>query len=619
MDMHPNAADRTSSASPSPVPPIFGIALAVLMIAAIGVYAWRSAGIEREVSACYEQEAPPGDQPPQDFSKWDKPLAALVLTGQMHGYYDPCGCSEPMHGGLTRRFNFVQSLKKRGWDVVGIDLGELPSLKGIPEQNLLKFDMAVKSLAAMNYRAFGIGRDEILMPLGEGLTHVWDKNRPHPRPLNLSLDLNANGQLYAGLNVRPFEIIDTTKPKIGVISMMGPDMRDELKQEKYLNNLDELPKALRAFADAGVEIGVILHHEHPKTNLPAGIAQNMAVEKERRKQALECAKFCADARTKNPRIPAIQLIMVVTHESEPPSLPSRLADDLPTQLVEIGHKGKYVGLAGIYRQGKDYRLQYQIVLMSDVWNSKKGEEKNNAVTQLLEKYNQNLKNQNIIAKYPRTLHINQLPGANQNGLKATFVGSSRCGDCHEHAYKIWKDSDHFKAAATLEKLTHPSGRQHDPECMKCHTTGFKHPGGYNDLVVDLANWPAKPKKAPPAKKVKEHNDNLRGVGCESCHGPGSEHVKNPNDAKLYKIINPDRNADLDRVGANLCMKCHDAENDVHFGTKGHTAADKWKKIAHPTPKKNNGGVIIPPAKKGPVLQGPTDPPFVIEVIEEKKK
>ena len=183
----------------------------------------------------------------------------------------------PQHGGLTRRYNFIQSLKARQWDVVGIDLGELPSLKGIGKQNRLKFDLSVKALAAMNYRALGIGLDETLLPLGDGLADIWDKKRPYPRPLNLSLDKTAPGESYHDLNVRQYEIIGDTMPKIGVISMMGPDLRKELEnQEKFLTNMDELPKALNEFAKAGVEIGVILHHEYPKIDekkFPPGFAR----------------------------------------------------------------------------------------------------------------------------------------------------------------------------------------------------------------------------------------------------------------------------------------------------------------------------------------------------------
>src|SRR5437870_377045 len=87
-----------------------------------------------------EQETPPENQPTtSDWKKWDKPLFAIIVSGQMHGYYDPCGCSDPQYGGLVRRYNFVESLKAKGWDVVGVDLGELAQTQGIHRQNLLKF------------------------------------------------------------------------------------------------------------------------------------------------------------------------------------------------------------------------------------------------------------------------------------------------------------------------------------------------------------------------------------------------------------------------------------------------------------------------------------------------
>src|SRR5262245_13092873 len=41
------------------------------------------------------------DWPPQP------PDLTLILTGQMHGYYNPCGCSRPQLGGLERRYNFI--------------------------------------------------------------------------------------------------------------------------------------------------------------------------------------------------------------------------------------------------------------------------------------------------------------------------------------------------------------------------------------------------------------------------------------------------------------------------------------------------------------------------------
>ena len=659
---------ETSTPAPRTRPsyvPIVAAALMMLTVIAGGYFTLRSvqvngfAGCEPE-----EQSYPPGDQIPLDYAKWEKPLVAFVLSGQMHGNYDPCGCSVPQHGGLTRRYNFVQSLKAKNWNVVGIDLGELASLKGIRRQEVLKYGMSMKALAAMNYRAIGRGLDEMLLPLDSALAEIENPKKPFPRPLNISLADALPGKPYHQFNVRQYEIISDAKPKIGVISMMGPDLRDELAKlsphDKFLKNMEELPKALKAFADAGVEIGVVLHHEYPnvdKAKFPVGFKRDAQIEKLRREQALQCAQLCANERKKNPKIPPIQLMMLLTTEPLAPSLMDTLDDKLPTKIVVIGHKGKYVGLLGVYpkNKSKEYQLRYQIVLMSPEWKTKEGQEASNPVTALLEDYNKSLKAEGMLEKFSRSPHFNQLPPMNEKGLKATFVGSERCGDCHDHAYQVWKkDAEknklaHSKATVTLESEKHPSGRHYDPECMMCHTTGFKHPGGYYNLLTDLAKWPAKPAEAPAAKKVEKHNEVLRGVGCESCHGPGSEHVKKPNDENLHKLLNlylptaeerkledqhelkPLNAADrakyeklsgtrMRALSANLCMKCHDDQNDVNFGQTGHEMFDQWleRKLIHHT--KNTVGAR--PALKqanAPALPNEPMPPPVIEIIQDEKK
>src|SRR5438270_215997 len=54
---------------------------------------------------------PPKGKGNELFRGWpDKLDVALVLSGQQYGYIQPCGCSEPQYGGLTRRYNFLQTL-----------------------------------------------------------------------------------------------------------------------------------------------------------------------------------------------------------------------------------------------------------------------------------------------------------------------------------------------------------------------------------------------------------------------------------------------------------------------------------------------------------------------------
>jgi Cytochrome c554 and c-prime len=630
--------------------PIFTATVLLMATVIGGYYALRSAqshanpGCEPE-----EQSSPPGDQQPVEYTNWPKPDVALIMSGQMHGHYDPCGCSDPQYGGLTRRYNFYQSLRAKKWDVVGIDLGELPQLNGIQEQNVLRYGLSVRALETMNYKVIGIGRDELVSPLGDLLAPIWDKKHPFPRPLSTSLAGTAPGEKYHGLNVRPYEIIETN-PKIGVINLMGPELCDELeKVVKFLPNGKALTDALKAFADAGVKVGVILHHEYPDVKEQKDtIAHRQKMEAKRKELAQMCADFCAKARKQNPKIPPIQLMMILTEEPTPPAFLTPLKN-VPTQVLEIGHKGQYVGLVGIYADGKGgYRLRYQDVQMSPEWQTKKGDEKNHPVTKLIEEYNNTLKATDMLAKFPRTEHFNQLPLPNQKGLRATFVGSDRCGDCHQHAFNVWKNPvtkkpAHVIATTTLEEEVNPKGRQFDPECMKCHTTGFMHPGGYNDFVPNLANWPNKPAVAPKAKALMKHNQNLRGVGCESCHGPGSEHVKAPNNVDIHKLINPYAPSKDERALEDLpkrtdaeqmklkgmfekrmnaltqaCIKCHDEANDANWGKPGRDTADKWLQLIHRTPK--GKAPADPPAKQvnPPVIDGNPPPPVVIEVIPEKK-
>lgn len=81
-----------------------------------------------------------------------------------------------------------------------------------------------------------------------------------------------------------------------------------------------------------------------------------------------------------------------------------------------------------------------------------------------------------------------------------FVGSARCEECHEEAYAFWKKTKHAVAWATLED----ANKHFDLTCIGCHTIGYKQPGGFC-RIADVAN--------------------LKDVGCEMCHGPGSVHVE----------------------------------------------------------------------------------------------
>jgi predicted CXXCH cytochrome family protein len=86
-------------------------------------------------------------------------------------------------------------------------------------------------------------------------------------------------------------------------------------------------------------------------------------------------------------------------------------------------------------------------------------------------------------------------------------------------YFVENGTDWWTAFYPPDNMKRPTG----PLCDGCHSVG------YDIRTSHVAEW---------------------NVGCERCHGPGSEHVKNP----LARMINPAR---LDYVQANdVCIQCH---------------------------------------------------------------
>jgi hypothetical protein len=197
---------------------------------------------------------------------------------------------------------------------------------------------------------------------------------------------------------------------------------------------------------------------------------------------------------------------------------------------------------------------------------------------LMEDYARDVKDGNFITKFPTSQHTTQV------AFKAAkYVGSDRCAGCHKEAFKIWEKTPHAQAFETLvKKAQHPSLRQFDGECVACHVTGFNYTTGYADAL--RAN------DKPLMTKLQE-------VGCESCHGPGSEHVaaEKANAAtsqQLRAMMNSLWKGMPEKIRMSkidqFCQKCHDIDNDVHWNF-----AKNWPKIVHMNPGNKAAPVAAP--------------------------
>jgi hypothetical protein len=94
-----------------------------------------------------------------------------------------------------------------------------------------------------------------------------------------------------------------------------------------------------------------------------------------------------------------------------------------------------------------------------------------------------------------------------------YEGRKKCGSCHRSQLESWDRTMHALAMDSLAPQARAEAKKkagldpskdyrQDPDCVGCHSTGFGHEGGFDP---------------------KDPGRYLVGVGCESCHGPGSDY------------------------------------------------------------------------------------------------
>ena len=127
--------------------------------------------------------------------------------------------------------------------------------------------------------------------------------------------------------------------------------------------------------------------------------------------------------------------------------------------------------------------------------------------------------------------------------RADYVGSNACQSCHPAEFTTWETSPHGHAVETLEK----KGKAGESDCLACHTTAYGKSGGF-----------------PPSSPAASHPDLAR-VGCESCHGPGGEHV-GETAKRVGTILSLGDKCDS-CVILKICGSCHDDANDPGFQFK----------------------------------------------------
>jgi hypothetical protein len=119
-------------------------------------------------------------------------------------------------------------------------------------------------------------------------------------------------------------------------------------------------------------------------------------------------------------------------------------------------------------------------------------------------------------------------------INPEYVGSKKCRICHLDIYKSWQSTKHARAINALGAENRDS-----VECLGCHTTGVKADGS-----------------------------SILSVGCEACHGPGSDYRK----MRIMKNEELAAQRGLLPQTEAVCVRCHN-ENCPSFTDFDYAAID----------------------------------------------
>lgn len=435
---------------------------------------------------------------------WGKPAAIFAATGQMHGYFEPCGCSDPQYGGVSRRAELLRQLEERGWPTVPVDLGG--TMKRVRQQSQFKFQTLLAALKDMKYRALALGTEELQLGAGWLLSqHV-----PHDSDLELSLSfLAANVVLFGTAELGTpvhHRIVQAGNRKVGLTAIYDPKLLDgsvnlDSDTVQVLDPVEPLKKTIAALQAEKVDLIVLLSHSRLSTS------------KDLAKQ-----------------FPEIPLILSTGPIEEPlTDNPLKIGE---TTLVTVGHKGKHAGLVGWYPDATDDKFKFDLVKLDG-----KRFKDDPRMIEHMKFYQEMLKDSQLAETEPALQH--------PSGAK--YVGAEKCGECHTKAFAKWSETGHASAFDSLREGRRGIPRMFDPECLSCHVTGW-HPQQVLRYDSGYVN-----------EKLSAH---LLGNQCENCHGPGSKHIElieNDDIEAARKLVKVTQ-----KQAQTFCYDCHDLDNSPHF-------------------------------------------------------
>jgi hypothetical protein len=448
--------------------------------------------------------------------------ATIFVSADMRGYLAPCGCSEAMRGGIDRAAEQIAAARRANPSLLYVDGGDaLFARRSLASVEVPQEELKAKTIA----RAFKLSQ-LALRAVGE-----LDDARGAAFRKSLSLPEQSNGS---------FRIFNEAGLKVAIVAakseteLVAASKRARLGGAEFVLALfyQDVERAQKAASNSDVRATIVF---------ATRAADELDGETNRLvRTEVPVARIQSKGRS-------LARIDVSYAQPDASFELQKTPEDLDREIAAIDQRIELLkkelnapGLGNEIKQLKQAKLQELVKRRESIASAPLPDAAGNVFAvrfiPLEPTMPSNPEVKALVDRYDREVGLLNLAWARKHGRdcpravpgQAAYVGNDACRGCHDDAFPVWEASKHAHAYQTLTDR----GRQYDVSCIGCHIIGYDKPGGV--CRIDRVNG-------------------RKGVGCESCHGPGSVHSDEPQEQNI-----------LAKPAKADCVHCHNPENSSHF-------------------------------------------------------
>jgi hypothetical protein len=448
--------------------------------------------------------------------------SVIFVSEDLRGYLAPCGCSEAMRGGIDRAVEQIAEARAANRSVLFVDGGDaLFGKRALGPAEVPQEELKAKTIA----RAFKVAK---LATRGIG---ALDNARGTAFRKSLKLPEQQNGT---------FQLFDQSGMKLAIAAaaseeeLIATAHRARRSGAQFVLGLFQqtLEQAQRAASNPALEATLLF---------ATRAADELDGEANR---LLRTRVPVARVQSKGRSLARVDVLYA---QSEAPFELQKTPDDVERELSSLDERIELLrkelnapGLGKEIKVLKQGKLDELVKRREAIASTPLPKAAGNVFAVRFIPLEPSLPSmpevKALIDRYDRDVGQLNLAWARKHGKdcarpapnEPAYIGNEACRSCHEDAFPVWEGSKHARAYQSLVDV----GRQYDLSCVGCHVIAYDKPGGV--CRVD---------------KV----EGRKGVGCESCHGPGSIHSDGPGEPNI-----------LAKPGKADCVRCHNPENSSHF-------------------------------------------------------